>query len=103
VFKRLSCEPDYVKMNHSDAFTHKPATWGMVDDQNRSTSMTGKLRVGGLQRQGDLQVQPQQYLDYVAEHTEPWSYMKFTYLKPRLEWLCGSRTPAFTPLLRWRV
>jgi F420-non-reducing hydrogenase large subunit len=37
----------------------------------------------GLQRQGVCKFAPQQYLDYVAEHVEPWSYMKFTYLKPR--------------------
>ena len=25
---------------------------------------------------------PRNYLDFMAEHVEPWSYMKFCYLKP---------------------
>jgi F420-non-reducing hydrogenase large subunit len=25
---------------------------------------------------------PEKYLDYIAEHVEPWSYIKFSYLKP---------------------
>ena len=32
---------------------------------------------------------PQQYRDYVAQHVEPWNYMKFTFLKIR-----GAGSPA---------
>ena len=31
---------------------------------------------------------PRQYLDYIAEHVEEWSYLKFPYYKP-LGWPCG--------------
>ena len=27
-------------------------------------------------------LRPEKYLDYIAEHVEPWSYIKFAYLKP---------------------
>jgi F420-non-reducing hydrogenase large subunit len=54
-----------------------------VDDQNKVNFYDGKLRVVDCNGKEVYKFGPQQYLDYVAEHTEPWSYMKFTYLKPR--------------------
>jgi F420-non-reducing hydrogenase large subunit len=43
----------------------------------------GKLRVVDCNGQEVCKFAPSQYLDYIAEHVEPWSYMKFTYLKQR--------------------
>jgi F420-non-reducing hydrogenase large subunit len=75
--------PEYVKMITSDTFTHKTCYMGMVDDQNKINFYDGKLRVVDCNGKEIYKFSPQQYLDYVAEHVEPWSYMKFTYLKPR--------------------
>jgi len=84
VFKKIVlANPDYVKMITSDAFTHKTCYMGMVDDQNKVNFYDGKLRVVDCTGKEIFKFGPEQYLDYVAEHTEPWSYMKFTYLKPR--------------------
>jgi F420-non-reducing hydrogenase large subunit len=84
VFKKIVlANPDYVKLITSDAFTHKTCYMGMVDDQNKVNFYDGKLRVVDCNGKEVYKFGPQQYLDYVAEHTEPWSYMKFTYLKPR--------------------
>jgi F420-non-reducing hydrogenase large subunit len=84
VFKKIVlANPDYVKMITSDTFTHQTCYMGMVDDQNRVNFYDGKLRVVDCTGKEIYKFGPQQYLDYVAEHVEPWSYMKFTFLKPR--------------------
>jgi len=84
VFKQIVLgNPDYVKLITSDAYTHKTCYMGMVDEQNKVNFYDGKLRVVDCNGKELFKFSPQQYLEYVAEHTEPWSYMKFTYLKPR--------------------
>ena len=74
--------PDYVKLITSDAFTHRTYYMGLVDDQNRVNFYDGQLRVVDPSGKEYAKFDAHQYRDYVAEHVEPWSYMKFCYLKP---------------------
>ena len=67
----------------SDAYTHKTCYMGMVDEQNKVNFYDGKIRVVDCNGKEVCKFTAQQYRDYVAEHVEPWSYMKFTFLKPR--------------------
>jgi len=84
VFKQIVlANPDYVKLITSDAYTHKTCYMGMVDEQNRVNFYDGKLRVVDCNGKEVCKFTARQYLDYVAEHVEPWSYMKFPFLKPR--------------------
>src|SRR5512137_392177 len=84
VFKDIVLKnPDYVKMITSDAYTHKTCYMGMVDEQNKVNFYDGKLRVVDCNGKEIFKFTAQQYRDFVAEHVEPWSYMKFTFLKPR--------------------
>ena len=84
VFKQIVLgNPEYVKLITSDAFTHRTCYMGMVDAQNRVSFYDGKLRVVDCEGQEVCTFAPRQYRDFVAEHVEPWSYMKFTYLKQR--------------------
>lgn len=73
---------DYVNLILSDAFTHKTYYMGMVDEKNHVNFYDGKLRVVAPDGKEYARFNPEQYLDYVAEHVEPWSYVKFAYLKP---------------------
>jgi F420-non-reducing hydrogenase large subunit len=73
---------DYVKLITSSDFTHKTYYMGMVDEQNRVNFYDGKIRVVDATGKEYAKFTSQQYRDYVAEHVEPWSYMKFCYLKP---------------------
>ncbi|HVO34184.1 MAG TPA: Ni/Fe hydrogenase subunit alpha [Gemmatimonadales bacterium] len=73
---------EYVKLITSDTFTHRTHYLGMVDDKDRPNFYDGKLRVVSPEGKEVAKFAAQQYLDYVAEHVEPWSYMKFCYLKP---------------------
>ncbi len=75
--------PEYVKMITSEAFTHKTCYMGMVDDQNKVNFYDGKLRVVDCTGKEIFKFNSREYRDYVAEHVEPWSYMKFTFLKQR--------------------
>ncbi|MDD3180382.1 MAG: Ni/Fe hydrogenase subunit alpha [Opitutaceae bacterium] len=84
VFRKLvHGDPVYLKMITSDAYTHKTCYMGMVDEQNKVNFYDGKLRVVDCTGKEVCKFAAQEYLDYVAEHTEPWSYMKFTFLKQR--------------------
>ena len=75
--------PEYVSLITSDAFTHKTYYMGMVDEQNQVNFYDGPVRVVKPDGGEYAKFPSSQYLDYIAEHVEPWSYMKFTYLKPR--------------------
>ena len=74
--------PEYVKLVTSDTFTHRTHYLGMVDEQDRPNFYDGKLKVVSPEGKEVARFAARQYLDYVAEHVEPWSYMKFCYLKP---------------------
>jgi F420-non-reducing hydrogenase large subunit len=84
VFKKIVLgNPEYVKMITSDAYTHKTCYMGMVDDQNKVNFYDGKIRVVDCNGKEVCKFTAQQYREFVAEHVEPWSYMKFTFLKQR--------------------
>jgi len=74
--------PEYVKMITSNDFTHQTYYMGMVDEKNRVNFYDGKLRVVDPAGKEYAKFDVHQYRDYVAEHVEPWSYMKFCFLKP---------------------
>jgi len=73
---------EYVKLITSDTFTHRTHYMGMVDDQDRPNFYDGKLKVVSPEGKEVARFAARQYLDFIAEHVEPWSYMKFCYLKP---------------------
>jgi F420-non-reducing hydrogenase large subunit len=71
----------YVDLILSDAFTHRTYYMGLVDEANRVNFYDGSIRVIAPDGRECARFQPKDYQDYIAEHTEPWSYMKFCYLK----------------------
>jgi F420-non-reducing hydrogenase large subunit len=72
---------EYVDMIVSDAYTHRTYYMGLVDEKNRVNFYDGKVRVVDPDGKEFAKYAPREYLDHVAEHVEPWSYMKFPYLK----------------------
>jgi len=73
---------DYVDLIVSDAFTHRTYYMGLVDGDGKVNFYDGTVRVVTPEGEHFADFQGPQYLDYVAEHVEPWSYVKFCYLKP---------------------
>jgi len=66
----------------SDTYTHRTYYMGMVDANNRVNFYDGKVRVVTPEGKEWRKFAPADYLEVIAEHTEPWSYMKFPYLRP---------------------
>jgi F420-non-reducing hydrogenase large subunit len=72
---------DYVSLILSDLYTHRTYYMGMVDDRNRTNFYDGWIRVVTPDGKEWRKFKPEQYLENIAEHVEPWSYVKFCYLK----------------------
>jgi F420-non-reducing hydrogenase large subunit len=83
VFKDIVLKnPEYVKLITSDAYTHRTYYMGLVDEKNRVNFYDGLVRVVDAGGKEYAKFPAAQYRDFVAEHVEPWSYVKFCYLKP---------------------
>jgi F420-non-reducing hydrogenase large subunit len=73
----------YVDLILSDAFTIKTNYMGLVDGDGKVNFYDGQLRVTGPDGTQIAQFAPADYLDYIGEHPEPWSYLKFPFLKSK--------------------
>ncbi|NLL19149.1 MAG: Ni/Fe hydrogenase subunit alpha [Clostridia bacterium] len=71
----------YVDLILGDVYKINTYFMGMVDEQNRATFYDGKVRVVDPEGKEYAKFAPADYLDYVAEQVEPWTYLKFPYLK----------------------
>ncbi len=73
--------PEYRELISSDAFTHPTYYMGLVDGDNKINFYDGAIRVVDPSGKEFARFPPRDYLEHVAEHVEPWSYVKFCYLK----------------------
>jgi F420-non-reducing hydrogenase large subunit len=71
----------YLDMILSDAYTTPMYYMGLVDKDNKVNFYDGLVRVVDPEGLELVKYSPDQYLDVVAEHVEPWTYLKFPYLK----------------------
>ena len=72
---------EYVDLILSDTFTHQTYNMGLVDDNNHTNFYDGWIRVTGPDGKELAKFKAGDYLDHIDEHVEPWSYLKFPYLK----------------------
>ncbi len=71
----------YLDLIVGDIYTHKTYYMGMVDENNKVNFYDGKVRVVGPDGKELVKYAPKDYVDNIAEHVEPWTYLKFPYLK----------------------
>jgi F420-non-reducing hydrogenase large subunit len=71
----------YVDMILSDTFTTPMYYMGLVDENNHVNFYDGQVRVVDPEGNEFVKYSPEEYLDVIAEHVEPWTYLKFPYLK----------------------
>lgn len=71
----------YVDLIVSDAFTHQTYYMGTVDDNNQVNFYDGKIRVVDPNGKEFVKYEAKDYAQHIAEHVEPWTYLKFPYLK----------------------
>jgi len=72
---------DYVDIIVNGPYSLKIHSMGLVDENNKVNFYDGKVRVVGTDGKELCKYAPKDYRDYVAERVEPWSYLKFPYLK----------------------
>ena len=71
----------YLDMILSDTYTQKSYNMGLVDESNKVNFYDGKVRVVGPDGKEFCKYAPREYLEHIAERVEPWTYLKFPYLK----------------------
>jgi F420-non-reducing hydrogenase large subunit len=71
----------YLDLILSEAFTLPTYYMGMVDAKNRVNFYDGQIRVVDPEGKEFVKYHPKDYLEVVAERVEPWTYLKFPYLK----------------------
>jgi F420-non-reducing hydrogenase large subunit len=72
---------EYVDMIVNEAYTHQTYYMGLVDDKNKVNFYDGKIRAVAPNGNQFAKFDVSDYLDNIAEHVEPWTYMKFPYFK----------------------
>jgi len=73
--------PTYVDLILNGPYSMKTYYMGLVDDGGYVTFYDGRLRVVDEDGAEHALIDPRRYTELIAEHVEPWSYLKFPYLK----------------------
>ena len=71
----------YVDLILSDSYAHSTYYMGTVDENNHVNFYDGMIRVTDPEGKEFVKYEAKDYAEHVAEHVEPWSYLKFPYLK----------------------
>ncbi len=75
--------PAYREVVLGDTYLHRTHSMGTVDAQNRVNLYDGTLRVVDTVGDEILRFPARDYAQHIAERVEPWSYMKFPYLRAK--------------------
>ena len=71
----------YLEIILSDIYLLNTHYMGLVDDNNKVNFYEGKVRVVDQKGKELFKYEAKDYTDYVAEHVEPISYLKYPFLK----------------------
>jgi len=71
----------YLDLIVGDIYTHKTYYMGLVDENNKVNFYDGKVRVVAPDGKEYVKYAPKDYAANISEHVEPWTYLKFPYLK----------------------
>ena len=71
----------YVDLILGDIYNHHTYYMGMVDENNKVNFYDGKVRVVDPDGTEFVKYAAAEYTEHIAEHVEPWTYLKFPYLK----------------------
>ena len=74
-------DPAFFDLVTSDVYLHKTYAMGTVDSANRANFYDGQVRVVDQDGAEVLKYRPRDYAEHIAERVEPWSYLKFPYLR----------------------
>ncbi len=71
----------YVDIVVGDAYKIVTYYMGLVNGNNKVNFYDGDIRVVDPAGKEFAKFKPSEYLNYISEHVEPWSYIKFPFLK----------------------
>jgi len=99
--------PAYLELVTSDIYLHRTYSMGTVDDKNRVNFYDGMIRVVDPEGIEFVKYPSKDYAKHIAERVEPWTYLKFPYLK-KIGWKgfvdgIDSGVYSATPLSRLNV
>jgi F420-non-reducing hydrogenase large subunit len=99
--------PAYLDLIRSDLYCHSTYSMGTVDEFNRLNLYDGRIRVVDPEGREFVRYEAADYASHIAERVEPWTYLKFPYLK-KVGWngfVDGSASGVYsaTPLARLNV
>jgi len=72
---------EYVDLITGDVYSHKTYYMGLVDENNKVNFYDGQIRVVDPNGKEYAKFKVQDYLDHIREHVEPWTYVRFSFLK----------------------
>jgi F420-non-reducing hydrogenase large subunit len=72
---------EYVALVTGDVYSHKTYYMGLVDENNKVNFYDGQVRVVDPTGKEFVKFKPQDYLEHIREHVEPWTYVRFSFLK----------------------
>jgi F420-non-reducing hydrogenase large subunit len=72
---------EYLDLITGDIYTMNSYYMGLVDDNNKVNFYEGDVRVVDPEGKEVAKFKAADYLEHISEHTEPWSYLKFPFLK----------------------
>ncbi|MEA3432176.1 MAG: Ni/Fe hydrogenase subunit alpha [candidate division WOR-3 bacterium] len=71
----------YLDLISGDVYKHRTYYMGLVDAQDRVNFYDGDVRVINPDGKEFVKFKGRDYLNHIEEHIEPWSYVKFSFLK----------------------
>ena len=82
----------YMELICSDGYSLKTYNMGLVDKKNKMNFYDGKIRVTDPDGNEFAVFDGKEYTEYIGEHVEDWTYMKYPYLK-KIGWhgLCDGK------------
>jgi F420-non-reducing hydrogenase large subunit len=82
LFKKAVLENvDHLELVTSDTYRHETHYMGLVDGENRVNLYDGAVRVVDPTGRERVKFAPRDYAAVIGEHVEPWTYVKFPFLR----------------------
>jgi F420-non-reducing hydrogenase large subunit len=72
---------EYLDLILGDIYSHQTYYIGLVDGNNKVNFYDGRVSVVAPDGERIGKYAPNEYTDWIAERVEPWTYLKFPYLK----------------------
>jgi F420-non-reducing hydrogenase large subunit len=72
---------EYVDLIVGDIYKHRTYYMGLVDENNKVNFYDGLIRVVDPNGKEFAKFKVQDYVNHIREHVEPWTYVRFSYLK----------------------